>query len=130
MNASRETLQTLRSVSDSEIMRLPRTFLFESEALRTETSDMLLKARSIAINRFEGIADAISPLILFRCDCLSIETFVVYSMRIIRFCCRIFVNRSLHLENIKFYGFDMDYTLAGKSFELIHTCHAILYSRL
>ncbi|TMW40233.1 hypothetical protein DOY81_014687, partial [Sarcophaga bullata] len=26
--------------------------------------------------------------------------------------CRIFVNRSLHLENIKFYGFDMDYTLA------------------
>ncbi|XP_011177124.2 cytosolic purine 5'-nucleotidase isoform X3 [Zeugodacus cucurbitae] len=25
---------------------------------------------------------------------------------------RIFVNRSLHLENIKFYGFDMDYTLA------------------
>ena len=27
--------------------------------------------------------------------------------------CRIFVNRSLHLEKIKFYGFDMDYTLAG-----------------
>lgn len=27
---------------------------------------------------------------------------------------RIFVNRSLHLENIKFYGFDMDYTLAGE----------------
>ncbi|RZF34147.1 hypothetical protein LSTR_LSTR003557, partial [Laodelphax striatellus] len=25
---------------------------------------------------------------------------------------RIFVNRRLHLENIKFYGFDMDYTLA------------------
>ncbi|XP_037920038.1 cytosolic purine 5'-nucleotidase isoform X2 [Hermetia illucens] len=25
---------------------------------------------------------------------------------------RIFVNKSLHLENIKFYGFDMDYTLA------------------
>ncbi|XP_055389585.1 cytosolic purine 5'-nucleotidase isoform X2 [Condylostylus longicornis] len=25
---------------------------------------------------------------------------------------QIFVNRSLHLENIKFYGFDMDYTLA------------------
>jgi len=25
---------------------------------------------------------------------------------------RIFVNRSLHLENIKYYGFDMDYTLA------------------
>lgn len=28
--------------------------------------------------------------------------------------CRIFVNRSLHMENIKFFGFDMDYTLAGK----------------
>jgi len=27
--------------------------------------------------------------------------------------CRVFVNRSLHLENIKYYGFDMDYTLAG-----------------
>jgi 5'-nucleotidase len=26
--------------------------------------------------------------------------------------CRIFVNRSLTLEKIKFYGFDMDYTLA------------------
>lgn len=26
---------------------------------------------------------------------------------------RVFVNRSLHLENIKYYGFDMDYTLAG-----------------
>lgn len=27
---------------------------------------------------------------------------------------RIFVNRSLHLEKIKFFGFDMDYTLAGE----------------
>jgi len=26
--------------------------------------------------------------------------------------CRVFVNRSLHLEKIKYYGFDMDYTLA------------------
>ena len=25
---------------------------------------------------------------------------------------RVFVNRSLHMEKIKFYGFDMDYTLA------------------
>ncbi|KAF2359020.1 HAD-superfamily hydrolase subfamily IG 5'-nucleotidase [Trinorchestia longiramus] len=25
---------------------------------------------------------------------------------------RVFVNRSLHLEKIKYYGFDMDYTLA------------------
>jgi len=31
---------------------------------------------------------------------------------------RIFVNRSLHLENIKFYGFDMDYTLAGNYFDI------------
>ena len=28
--------------------------------------------------------------------------------------CRVFVTRSLHLEKIKFFGFDMDYTLAGK----------------
>jgi len=28
------------------------------------------------------------------------------------------VNRSLHLEKIKFFGFDMDYTLAG-SFVII-----------
>ena len=27
--------------------------------------------------------------------------------------CRVFVTRSLHLEKIKFFGFDMDYTLAG-----------------
>lgn len=27
---------------------------------------------------------------------------------------RVFVNRSLTLENIKCYGFDMDYTLASK----------------
>ena len=25
---------------------------------------------------------------------------------------RVFVNRSLHMEKIKFFGFDMDYTLA------------------
>ena len=28
------------------------------------------------------------------------------------FACRVFVNRSLSLEKIKFFGFDMDYTLA------------------
>ena len=34
---------------------------------------------------------------------------------------RIFVNRSLALEKIKFYGFDMDYTLAEyKSPEVDH----------
>ena len=34
---------------------------------------------------------------------------------------RIFVNRSLALEKIKFYGFDMDYTLAEyKSPEVEH----------
>jgi len=27
---------------------------------------------------------------------------------------RVFVNRSLHMKKIKFFGFDMDYTLAGK----------------
>ena len=27
---------------------------------------------------------------------------------------RVFVNRSLSLDKIRFFGFDMDYTLAGK----------------
>lgn len=29
------------------------------------------------------------------------------------FCFRVFVNRSLSLDKINFFGFDMDYTLAG-----------------
>lgn len=41
--------------------------------------------------------------------------FIVVEIYNVRFICinRVFVNRSLHLEKIKFYGFDMDYTLAG-----------------
>lgn len=34
---------------------------------------------------------------------------------------RIFVNRGLHLDKIKFYGFDMDYTLAGEN------CHIYFF---
>ena len=30
---------------------------------------------------------------------------------------RVFVNRSLSMEKIKFFGFDMDYTLAGRYLE-------------
>lgn len=26
--------------------------------------------------------------------------------------CRVFVNRGLHLDKIKYFGFDMDYTIA------------------
>ena len=33
-------------------------------------------------------------------------------MSLNEFYSRVFVNRSLHLEKIKYYGFDMDYTLA------------------
>ncbi len=33
---------------------------------------------------------------------------------------RVFVNRSLHLEKIKFFGFDMDYTLAGNLPLIVH----------
>ena len=33
---------------------------------------------------------------------------------------RVFVNRSLYLERVKFYGFDMDYTLAGKMSGWVH----------
>lgn len=51
-------------------------------------------------------------------DCMRNNAFLILklfqSSNLIFFCFRIFVNRSLHLENIKFYGFDMDYTLAGK----------------
>ena len=40
---------------------------------------------------------------------------------------RIFVNRSLHLENIKFYGFDMDYTLAGECFATVFNSDALVH---
>ncbi|KAK7455926.1 hypothetical protein BaRGS_00039439 [Batillaria attramentaria] len=33
---------------------------------------------------------------------------------------RVFVNRSLMLEKVGFYGFDMDYTLAGKFWNPSH----------
>ena len=39
---------------------------------------------------------------------------------------RIFVNRSLHLEKIKFFGFDMDYTLAEYKSPEYEVCRAIL----
>jgi len=39
------------------------------------------------------------------------ELFLLFILSPLHF--RIFVNRSLSLENIKFFGFDMDYTLAG-----------------
>lgn len=50
--------------------------------------------------------------------------------------CRVFVNRSLNMAKIKIFGFDMDYTLAGKyiilffiSLELIVylRCHHYVY---
>ena len=51
------------------------------------------------------------------------ETFrkYCYSLLLISYSFRIFVNRSLALEKIKYYGFDMDYTLAEyKSPEVEH----------
>lgn len=45
---------------------------------------------------------------------MNVALDVVLLMICIFFNCRIFVNRSLHLDKIKFFGFDMDYTLAGK----------------
>ena len=38
---------------------------------------------------------------------------------------RIFVNRSLHLEKIKFFGFDMDYTLAEYKSPEYEVCRSI-----
>lgn len=43
--------------------------------------------------------------ILTSLACVSVVVFL---------CRRIFVNRSLTLENIKCYGFDMDYTMASR----------------
>ena len=40
---------------------------------------------------------------------------------------RVFVNRSLMLEKVKYFGFDMDYTLAGK-YRFIYT-HILILSR-
>ena len=45
---------------------------------------------------------------------------------------RVFVNRSLHLEKIKYYGFDMDYTLAeykSPDFEVICNKKNLQYAR-
>lgn len=39
----------------------------------------------------------------------SIHVLIIYMYNF-----RVFVNRSLMLERVKFYGFDMDYTLASK----------------
>lgn len=36
------------------------------------------------------------------------------------FCFRVFVNRSLSLDKIKFFGFDMDYTLAGMTWSVCY----------
>lgn len=44
--------------------------------------------------------------------CYLTFIFIIFQFLFIIILYRIFVNRSLHLENIKFYGFDMDYTLA------------------
>ena len=50
--------------------------------------------------------------------CLYLYSYMfIYKNNIINvppvFCFRVFVNRSLSLDKIKFFGFDMDYTLAG-----------------
>ena len=50
------------------------------------------------------------------------DVFVFFSvllLLLLLLCFRVFVNRSLHMKKIKFFGFDMDYTLAGASC-LIH----------
>ena len=43
-------------------------------------------------------------------------------MNQIEFPSRVFVNRSLHLEKIKYYGFDMDYTLAEYKSPELEVC--------
>ena len=44
------------------------------------------------------------------CVCVCVCVFLITTMH----CFRVFVNRSLMLEKVGFFGFDMDYTLAGQ----------------
>ena len=46
-------------------------------------------------------------------------------MNQIEFPSRVFVNRSLHLEKIKYYGFDMDYTLAEYKSPELEVCERV-----
>lgn len=50
------------------------------------------------------VGETLNPRLAGVCVCVSVAVFL---------CRRIFVNRSLTLENIKCYGFDMDYTMAS-----------------
>ena len=48
-------------------------------------------------------------------------------MNQIEFPSRVFVNRSLHLEKIKYYGFDMDYTLAEYKSPELEVCERVFF---
>lgn len=58
-----------------------------------------------------------SLISLRRQFCEFVNTMVIYTLKV-TFCeCsvfRVFVNRSLNMSKIKYIGFDMDYTIAGK----------------
>jgi len=45
---------------------------------------------------------------------LSLLLSLYHYHNLLNFVCRVFVNRSLLMKKIKFFGFDMDYTLAGE----------------
>ena len=51
-------------------------------------------------------------------------------MNQIEFPSRVFVNRSLHLEKIKYYGFDMDYTLAEYKSPELEVCERVFFIKV
>lgn len=53
MNDSEDKLDTVRRISDSDIMRIPRMSIYSDELVAT--SEIFLKAREIAVNRFDII---------------------------------------------------------------------------
>lgn len=60
MNDSEDKLDTVRRISDSDIMRIPRMSIYSDELVANSdelvaTSEIFLKAREIAVNRFDII---------------------------------------------------------------------------
>lgn len=53
MNDSEDKIDAARRISDSDIVRIPRMSIYSDELVAT--SEIFLKAREIAVNRFDVI---------------------------------------------------------------------------
>ncbi|XP_073833133.1 5' nucleotidase B isoform X1 [Musca autumnalis] len=86
---------------------VPTSHHFSDDDEDTNYQDLLEEEGLLATGEPDeaDTTDDITHTSSFDDDCYIIDN--PYPLRT-----EIFVNRSLHLENIKFYGFDMDYTLA------------------